>query len=245
MHFPLKFPLLATMVFVAAALAVPSASAQGVEVTHTAPPETGVPVHCPDVILHGTPTRAEGGCHLFATTAASANHDHTFELTAHLFGAPFHSADCHNSFEIRMDENGEGYIQDIQFTQGTEGDLGCGATLFRPCTPAEAHGTAGGPWHVDTVERADPDPPDNPEVFVATVEACFVSEDLGRCEGPVALEVAEDPLNAEDYEAELTPTHAGQPNGIPCDLGSAEFTAHYDLTPENPTEEEIHFNHVN
>ena len=244
MHFPLKFPLLATMVFVAAALAVPSASAQGVEVTHTEPPETGVPVHCPDVVLHTT-GEAEEGCHFRAVSSPSPGHPHTVEFTAHLFGGSFHSMDCHHNYEIRMDENGEGYFQDFQFTQGLEGDLGCGETLIRACTPAEAHGTAGGPWHVDTVEQPDPDPPENPELFTATVELCIVSEDLGRCEGPVALEVAEDPLNAEDYEAELTPTHAGQPNGIRCDLGSAEFTAHYDLTPENPTEEEIHFNHVN
>ena len=244
MHFPLKLPLLATMTCAATILAASSASAQGpVEVIHTI---AKGPVHCPAVPLHTDGERAEGGCHFIATTEASpnGNHPHTFELTAHLFGAPFHSADCHSTFEIRMDENGEGYVQDFAITQGLEGDLGCGATLVRACTPDEAHGTADGPWHIDAVERADPDPPDNPEVFVATVEACYVSEDLGRCEGPVALEVAGRPVFGEDYKAELTPTHAGQPNGIPCDLGSAEFTAHYDLTPENPTEEEIHFNHV-
>ena len=245
MHFPLKLPLLAMMAFAAAALAASSASAQGVEVTHTEP-LTGVPAHCPDVTLHANLQAAEGGCHFVATGEGSGNHPHTFELTVHVFGATFHSFDCHNSFEMRLNENGEGYIQDFVITAGSEGDVSCGDTLVRVCnTGVEAHGTSDGPWHVDTVERADPDPPDNPEVFVATVEVCIVSEDTGRCEGPVAVEVSEDAVNPEDYEAEVTSTHAGQPNGIPCDLGTAEFAGHYDLEPENPGIEDIHINHVN
>ena len=242
MRFARKLMLLAMMAFAAMALAASSASAQGpVEVTHTEP-LTGEPAHCPDVVLHNG--EAEEGCHFEATSSASTNHEHTVELTAHLFGAPFHSADCHNNFEIVMDETGEGYVQNFMITQGLEGDPGCGATLVRACTPAEAHGTAGGPWHVDTVEQPDPDPPANPELFTATVEVCIVSEDLGRCEGPVAVEVAES-ATPEDFEAEVTSTHAGQPNGITCDLGGAEFTGHYDLNPENPLHEDIHINHVN
>lgn len=114
---------------------------------------------------------------------------------------------------------------------------GAAEAYFAPVTKRRRTGAAVAWWHGVTTEARAND-------FVATLEWCWISGDVGRCEGTVAIMLFPHTAQPEGYEAEIAATHMRSPNEIPCEIGSAEFAGHYDLSPEDSDRESVHIDHA-
>jgi hypothetical protein len=110
--------------------------------------ETGL--HCDDLTF--VDHVADGGCHL-------TGHSDSVSLIQHRATGDIVVGSCSADGELRIDENGEGWIQNVSFTVG----LGCG-TIARPCSEEGALGDL--PWHIN-VEH------DGAGNEIATGEGCL------------------------------------------------------------------------
>ena len=202
-----KLLLLAGMAIAAMALSAPTAAANPVEVVDNG-------VHCGLVDASGH--EATGGCHLQALSLGPIH------LEVHSGGMETEGPACEYDFEVRLDENGEGYVQHVVIFPG---DPECG-TFTRVCNEAEAHAGGNGPWETHIEETGAGQE-------TATVEFCMVLPGGLRCEGPVSIAVTQ---IKELYLAEFTD------QGIPCGPSvRAEFSGHHVLVSE--PEEVVHIIH--
>ena len=171
-------------------------------------------VHCG--FIDASEHEATGGCHLQALSIGDIH------LEIHTWGMETTGPACENDFEVRLDENGEGYVQHFAIFPG---ETECG-TGVRACNEAEAHALGNGQWRVHIEE-----------IFTgqetATVEVCMIFPGGLRCEGEIGVQLVK---VAEQYTAEVT----DQP--VPCVPGvRAELTGRYLLV--NEPDHEIHIVH--
>lgn len=203
-----RLRLLAGIVIAAMALSGSTAVADPIEVVDNG-------VHCGPVDASGH--EATGGCHLQMLSIGDIH----LEIHSTL-GVETTGPGCEHDFEVRLDENGEGYVQHFAIFPG---DVECGS-MFRVCSESEAHAGGNGQWETHIEETGAGQE-------TATVGFCMIFPGNLRCEGPVSVAVTE---LEEIYFAEVTD------QGIPCSGGSrAEFTGHYLLA--NEPEEAFHIIH--
>jgi hypothetical protein len=211
--------------------------------------ENAAGAHCPPV-AHAAGD-AEGGCHLFASSAS-------VQLIQHRAGGDVVAGDCVWTFEVRVDENGEGWVENQAFTPGT---TICGSTAvggFTPCTaPPEMSGEE--PlWHVNMEHDGEGNE-------VATLEFCIddrVSPDVScEWEGDLTLSISE--LPGHDLSAETLDT-TGDPEeshwsiehqlahpvsgtstcNFVRSLGEFEFRGHWGLRNEVGPSADVEIEHL-
>jgi hypothetical protein len=215
-----KLLLVALMAVAAFAFSASSASASlPVEVMD----EASGGDHCAD--LGYANHRASGGCHLLV-------HSDSVLLIQHRAAGDVIVNNCVNDYEIRLDENGEGWIQDVSFTPG---DPGCG-TAVTPCTEEGAKGDF--PWHIDIEHDGAGGEVGEAEICIDEVIAPGISCEL---EGDIDISLNEDAheLSAEADDATFTvEENTAHPVGAQTNcnnlllLGALEVDAHWTITGE-------------
>ncbi len=223
----LKFFLLGAVMAIAMAFSASTASAQSVEIWNEAvvPPQ-----HCSAVTegVH-SPT---GGCHIDVSSNA-------IDLRGHVFGIESEPlTDCGNSFEIRTNEDGEGYLTGMNITPGAGGNLAC--SNVRNCnsengeTHPNTHGGAPGnhSWRGHIRETA-------PNTLQAVLSVCFITgQAIPECEGTLTLPVTR--TNEDLYVA--TANDASIPTGAGTFSTHCEVNGAWSLTSEPG--EDTHINHL-
>jgi hypothetical protein len=214
--------------------------------------ETNQGLHCPEV-SHADGD-ASGGCH------RGVNSDGLVLLIQHRATGDVIGFACIHRYELRLDENGEGWIDDQQFIPGS---ANCGSSSVlggvTPCidpveTHSQGHPEADGEeplWHID-VEH------DGEGIEEAELEFCI--DDVIRIdppptlscewEGDMSLRIFEQTghdLTAETYDGDVAPEdpeeahfaiegQIGHPSGHACDearsLGEFEIQGHWDIDNE-------------
>lgn len=182
--------------------------------------------HCPAVTI--TDHWSDDGCHreMRSTSGVTfVQHRPTGDITV---------ITCTHTLEPHLDENGEGWIQDIKFFPGS---VACGTT-FTPCT---AEGVVE-PWHFQISHNGLGDE-------LMTIEACY---DLPISPG-VSCEILGDlqanltnlgggdyGLEAEDklFAVESSTAHGGAGACGFLTTGQLEVFAHFDVEDEGEMEEE-------
>ncbi len=219
--------LLCVAMAIGTAFAASTASAQSLEVWDEA---RVPPVHC-GAVTEGVHSPG-GGCHIAISSIA-------IDLRGHVFGIESEPLiDCGTSFEMRSNEDGEGYLTSMNITPGAGGNLAC--TNVRNCnsengeTHPNTHG--GGPgdhsWrgHIREIAR---------ETLQAVLTVCFITgQAIPECEGTLTLPVTK---NSEDLYL-ATANDAGIPTGSGTFSTHCEVNGVWSLTSE--PSEDTHINHL-
>jgi hypothetical protein len=237
--------------FMVAALAVAamafSASSASATMPVEAMDENAAGAHCPPVSHGGG--NADGGCHLFAESTS-------VQLIHHQAGGDVITADCINSYEVRLDENGEGWIENQVIAPGSSN---CGSTAVGGVTACTAPPEPGEEplWHLNIEHDGN----GNEE---ATAEFCIdrvINEASCEWEGDTTLSVGELPghdLSAETLDTTGDPeeSHFGIEHQLAhpvshvgvCDfvrsLGEFEIKGHWDLRNEVGPSADIQIEHL-
>ncbi|MEX1142512.1 MAG: hypothetical protein WD993_06735 [Thermoleophilaceae bacterium] len=170
------------------AVLAPSAMANQVEVSEG---HTGL--HCPPVSQVGH--SAAGGCADHVVTEGQVH------FSIHALGMTIDAGECDHEFTLRLDEDGNGYAHDNQFSNCTR--------PVRPCDEADGHPE---PWPVQTEETQQ-------DEVTLTIDMCVVVVDgliMVQCEGPTAVMMM---TNTENHEARASDQRIG--------TGPCEMTAHW------------------
>ncbi len=151
-----KLMLLTSSLIAVMALSASPAFADPVEMLNEDGEE---PVHCEAVELDGDDVL--GGCDLHGVGEV--------DLTAHIFGTEVLIASCENEFDIKVDEDGHGYIYDFE-TTGT--------------SPCDTYGQANGdPWEFELEGNGD-------GTYVMNADVA-ITDGSTSCSGALAVDVTD------------------------------------------------------
>ncbi len=178
-----RFVLFTTTALAAIVFAAPVASAE-VELTN----EVGA-AHCPSVSLSGHVLT--GGCqiHLASDTP----------MVLELFGDEF--SECNTEYDVRLDENGQGYASDQQFT-----GVNCG---IEPC---EAEASVAGKWLFEVHLK-----PGSNALWIE-FGACWLSPLVGEIECETGAAMISSNHSTAEFDADA----------VQCeDLGFVHMTGHW------------------